>query len=577
MSSLLSCSSVSRHLWTFGGARLSDRADLDEFLVGWSNCCRSFPRAATAETGRIPLLTATMPDKTELSYEVLLEVTNVLNSQRDTESLWRAIAGQIRQVVPWERAGLTLYDPKLDGFRFCAVVTDLPRPVLQPDSVIPRKGSAVGWVYEHRRVHIRPNLHRERIFLEDEDYLKEGLGRMINLPLLVRGTCLGTLNIGSVQTGEPDPQDVRFLQHVATQVAFAIEQVRAYEQIKRLSEQLAQQNEYLVDEVKRSQGLGPIIGESPAFAQVLNLVRAVAPTDTTVLLTGETGTGKDVVARAIHDLSPRRDKPFIRVNCAALPAGLIESELFGHERGAFTGADQRRPGRFELADGGTLFLDEIGEMPLEAQAKLLRVLQDQLVDRVGGTRSIPVNVRIIAATNANLMDAIVKGTFRADLFYRLNVFPIPIPPLRERPEDIPLLARHFLAECSQRFRRPDLTIEPRSMERLVRYHWTGNVRELKNVIERAVILCRSSTVEIDERLLPSVGQLSQTTSPSTMEEVERHHILKVLERTNGRIYGPQGAAEVLGMNPSTLRGRMRKLGITRPRRAKAGKQDGQPV
>lgn len=275
--------------------------------------------------------------KTELSYEILLEVTNVLNSQRDTESLWRVITGAIRRVISWERAGLTLYDPKHEGFRFYAVETALANPVLQRNSVIPRKGSAVGWVYEHRRVHIRPDLHRERVFLEDEYYRKEGLGRMINLPLLVRGTCLDTLNIGSVQSGEPDHQDVRFLQQVATQIAFAIEHVRAYERITRLSEQLARGNEYLNEEVKRSQGLGAIVGESPGVAQVLNLARAVAPTDTTVLLTGETGTGKEVVARAIHDLSPRRDKPFIRVNCAALPAGLIESELFGHERGAFTG------------------------------------------------------------------------------------------------------------------------------------------------------------------------------------------------------------------------------------------------
>jgi formate hydrogenlyase transcriptional activator len=230
-----------------------------------------------------------------------------------------------------------------------------------------------------------------------------------------------------------------------------------------------------------------------------------------------------------------------------------------------------------LAEGGTLLLDEIGEMPPDAQAKLLCLLQDQLVDRVGGTRSIPVNVRIIAATNANLMGAIAKGTLGADLFYRLNVFPIPIPPLREGPEDIPLLAFHFLADCGQRFRRTGLTIEPHSMERLISYDWTGNVRELKNVIERAVILCRSSTVEIDKRLLPSAGPLPHAKSSSTMEDVERGHVLKVLERTNGRIYGRQGAAEVLGMNPSTLRGRMRKLGITRLRRAEAEKQEGQGV
>jgi formate hydrogenlyase transcriptional activator len=502
----------------------------------------------------------------EKSYRALLAVTNVLNSQRDTNSLWRAITEQIRQVLPWERAGVTLYHPDTDSFRFYAVETTMPNRVLQRDAVIPRVGSAVGWVYDHRTIHVRPNLQRERMFMEDHYYVQEGLGRMINSPLLVGESCIGTLNIGSVQSGEPDPQDLEFLQLVATQVAYAIDHVQAYEQIDRLRQQLARENEYLVEELKLTHNFGAMVGVSAAFRKALAQAEAVGPTATTVLVTGETGTGKELMARAIHELSPRRDKPFIRVNCAALPMGLVESELFGHERGAFTGADQRRPGRFELADGGTLFLDEIGEMPLQVQAKLLRVLEDGLVDRVGGTRPVPVDVRLIAATNSDLVAAVGDGRFRSDLYYRLHVFPIVLPPLRERREDIPLLARHFLEAYTQKLKRSALELSPESMEWLTRYAWPGNVRELQNVIERAVILARSRIVTIEPHVLPtSNGTIEPAAdSASNLAEIERRHILRVLDSVQWRIYGPQGAAAQLGMNPSTLRSRMKKLGLRRP-------------
>jgi formate hydrogenlyase transcriptional activator len=282
------------------------------------------------------------------------------------------------------------------------------------------------------------------------------------------------------------------------------------------------------------------------------------------LVTGETGTGKELLARAIHELSPRRNKPFVRVNCAALPMGLVESELFGHERGAFTGADQRRSGRFELAHGGTLFLDEIGELPLEAQAKLLRVLEDGLVDRVGGMQSLAVDVRVIAATNADLALASSTGRFRSDLYYRLHVFPIVLPPLRERPEDIPLLANHFLEHHRVKLKRPYLALSSESMARLCRYPWPGNVRELQNVIERAVILARSSTVEVEADLAVRSEADAPAESPVNLVEMERQHILSVLTRTHWRVYGPHGAAAQLGLNPSTLRSRLKKLGLSRP-------------
>ncbi len=501
-----------------------------------------------------------------LNFETLLEVTNALNSQRDIESLWRVIADQIQKVIPWDRAGITLYEPSTDSFRFYAVVTNLVTPALAHDSVIPRKGSAVGWVYDNRRLHIRGALQKEQVFLEDRYYVQEGLGRMINLPLLVREHCLGTLNIGSVQSGAPDPDDCKFLQQVATQIAYAIDHVLAYQQIKQLSEQLRRENEYLAEEVKASRNLRLVVGTSPAFTKVVDLVKAVAPTDTTVLLLGETGTGKEVLAQALHDLSFRSQKPFIRVNCAALPSGLIESELFGHERGAFTGAQLRRAGRFELAHTGTLFLDEIGEMPLETQAKLLRVLQDGMVDRIGGTQPVSVDVRLVAATNADLSTAIQQGTFRADLYYRLHIFPIALPPLRERREDIHLLAQHFLAQIGTKLKRPRLTFHPQSLVRLLTYNWPGNVRELQNVIERAVILSNSSQVTVDEMLLPPVQANSglSTEQPENLGDLERHHIMEVLGRTKWRIYGDRGAAHLLGLNPETLRSRLRKLGIRRP-------------
>ncbi len=502
--------------------------------------------------------------RASLNFETLLEVTNTLNSQRDLESLWQVIADQIHKVIPWDRAGLTLYDQPSDSFRFYAVVTNMETPALRPDAVIPRDGSAVGWVYTNRRPHIRPNLQQEQVFLEDRYYVEEGLGRMINLPLLVREHCLGTLNIGSTQTGDPEPDDLKFLQQIATQIAYAIDHVRAYQQIKQLSEQLRRENEYLAEEVKANRSLNAVVGESPAFRKVLDLVKAVAPTTTTVLLLGETGTGKEVLAETIHNLSPRSSKPFIRVNCAALPSSLIESELFGHERGAFTGADQRRLGRFELADNGTLFLDEIGEMPLETQAKLLRVLQDGLIDRIGGTRPLPVDVRLITATNRDLSAAIRAGTFRQDLYYRLHIFPIHLPPLRHRREDIPRLVQHFLARIGTKLKRPHPTLDSPSLARLIDYHWPGNVRELQNVIERAVILSPSSQVRVEPALLPA-GQVEKPVDrPLDLGHLQRDHILKVLKQTGWRIYGENGAAHLLGLNPETLRSRLRKLGLKRP-------------
>jgi formate hydrogenlyase transcriptional activator len=352
--------------------------------------------------------------------------------------------------------------------------------------------------------------------------------------------------------------------HTRTMILDITDRVLAERERARLQ----QQNMYLQEEIKSTLHFDEIVGRSPALADVLENVRAVGPTDASVLVTGETGTGKELIARAVHSISRRKDKPLIKVNCAALPAGLIESELFGHEKGAFTGAIARRTGRFELADGGTIFLDEIGELPLEMQAKLLRVLQEGEIDRIGGKAPVPVDVRLIAATNRDLAQAVKDKTFREDLYYRLNVFPIRLPPLRERQADIPLLAHYFATRFASQLGKPIEGIEPQTVEQLVAYAWPGNIRELQNILERAAILCMGRLLEVPPEMLPAdagkAAVVATSGAAGDLESVERGHILGVLEQTGWVIEGPKGAAQVLGLHPNTLRSRLKKLGISRP-------------
>ncbi len=352
--------------------------------------------------------------------------------------------------------------------------------------------------------------------------------------------------------------------HTRTMIIDITDRVLAQREQARLQ----QQNAYLQEEIKATLNFDEIVGRSPALSAVLKHVRAVGPTDASVLVTGETGTGKELVARAIHSVSRRKDKPLIKVNCAALPAGLVESELFGHEKGAFTGAISRRVGRFELADGGTIFLDEIGDLPLEMQAKLLRVLQEGELDRVGGKGPMQVDVRVIAATNRELAGAVLDKAFREDLYYRLNVFPIRLPALRERREDIPLLASYFATRFAARLGKPIDGIRPETIERLSNYAWPGNIRELENIMERAVILAGGRVLEVSPEMLPVVAVGAPAgpdiRPPSNLEAVEREHIVSVLNQVNWIIEGARGAAHILGLHPNTLRSRMKKLGITRP-------------
>jgi formate hydrogenlyase transcriptional activator len=384
------------------------------------------------------------------------------------------------------------------------------------------------------------------------------------LPLISRDRVLGVLELAQ-QEQVSLHQDTQFVSQIANQVALAIQNALNYAEMVELKEQLSKEKLYLESEIRSEQGFEEIIGRSSAIRGVLRDIETVAPTDSTVLIYGETGTGKELVARAIHERSSRNSKAFVKLNCAAIPTGLLESELFGHERGAFTGAIMQRIGRFELANHGTAFLDEIGEISLELQPKLLRVLQEREFERLGSTRTIKTDARLIAATNRNLAACVEAGTFRADLFYRLNIFPIHVPPLRERPEDIPLLVRHFAQHFARRMNRVIDTIPSETMETLVHHSWPGNIRELQNLIEHSVIVSPGPVLRVPLLGLQSHSVPNQEGSRHrTLEEAEREHILSTLKETKWVISGPRGAAARLEMNRSTLQFRMRKLGIIRP-------------
>ena len=384
-------------------------------------------------------------------------------------------------------------------------------------------------------------------------------------PLLVQGgELVGVL--GALARRNIDDEEFTHLGIVAQQAAMSIKSAQLLEENARLRDRLLAEKAYLEEEILNEQGFAEIIGKSRSLQALLKEIKQVAATDSTVLLLGETGTGKELLARAIHQLSPRRERSLIKVNCGAIPTSLVDSELFGHERGAFTGALQRRVGRFELAHNGTLFLDEVGELPPESQTRLLRVMQEQEFERVGGSQPIRVDVRLIAATNRDLDAEVAAGRFRADLYYRLNVFPARVPPLRERKDDIPHLVRHFIAHHQRKLGKPIDGVSKEGLDRLLRYAWPGNVRELQNVVERACVLAHGPVITIPDNLVE--GAVTTTTSHSimTLDEAERTHIKRALEASGGTIHGSRGAALLLGINPNTLRSRMEKLGLLEPKR-----------
>ncbi len=500
--------------------------------------------------------------QSEERHRVLLNINNAIIANLDRESLFDAVFQALNEVVPFHRASLALHDVRADVLQVYALAGADPPRLLAAGSQFPRRGSHLAEVLETKQCRIRRDLEKERLIGLEDELLKEGIRSYVSAPLIAKGEAFGTLNVGSREPDQYTETHADLLLEVAHQVALAVQNMWAYEEIAELKAQLEQENIYLQEEIKLVHNFEEIVGQSAAMRKVLKAIETVAPTDATVLLSSETGTGKELLARAVHDLSPKKSKPLVKVNCAALPNNLIESELFGHGRGSFTGAVSRKIGRFELADGGTIFLDEIGDLPLEMQTKLLRVLQEGEFERVGGTRTIKVNVRVIAATNRDLQTAMQEGRFRSDLFYRLNVFPVAIPPLRERTEDIELLVNHFVNKYAAKMGKRIDTIPQKKLAALMCYSWPGNVRELENVIERAVILSEGHSLQLDD-CLPQPEGTSGASPTITLDEAQRAHILKVLQLTQGKVSGERGAAQILGIKPTTLESRMKKLGIER--------------
>src|ERR1700730_11762147 len=512
--------------------------------------------------------------------KLLLDLTNSVVSTLDLRELLRSVSGNLRRVMSCDLAGVGVPDAE-DEKHLRLYALDFPdsKGFVREEVLIPIEGTPSGMAFKTGEpfVGLIGDLGN---MIPDSPALAEGLKTGCVLPLASRGRMHGVLLLGRRDENTFSRDDIKFLMQVASQVAIAVENALAYKKIAELKEKLTQEKLYLEDEIRTELNFEEIVGKSAALRRILQQVATVAPTDSTVLIYGETGTGKELVARAIHNLSTRQSNSFVKLNCAAIPTGLLESELFGHERGAFTGAIAQRIGRFELANRGTVFLDEVVEIPLELQPKLLRVLQEREFERLGSTRTLTTDARLIAATNRDLSSMVEEQKFRSDLFYRLNVFPVRVPSLRERPEDIPLLVRHFAEQCSRRMNRKIETISTATLRQMRQYQWPGNIRELQNVIERAVILSSGPVLnvplgEIQARQLPAANNGSNGSpdrkleSPagrdirSVLEETERHHILSVLSRTNWVVAGPNGAAEQLGMKRSTLQLRMQKLGLSR--------------
>jgi formate hydrogenlyase transcriptional activator len=518
--------------------------------------------------------------------QVLLEINNLLVSSRDVTSLFQGIVSSLKPVLQHDYTSLALLDQDSGLLKIHALDLPVRNPDIKTEFTISLEGSPAGRAISRGEVLIARGEEIDRFNPDVVRFLRgQGVEVVCCVPLTTRGRTFGTINFASRNPQNFSTPDVELLRQVAAQVAIALENAFAFKEIDALKDKLAVEKLYLEEEIRTEFSFDEIIGESPVLRRALAQVELAAPAATTVLILGETGTGKEIIARAIHNLSPRRERTFVKVNCAAIPAGLLESELFGHERGAFTGALAQKIGRFEFADRGTLFLDEVGDLPLELQPKLLRVLQEQEFERLGGNRTIRVDVRVVAATNSDLTKLVAEKKFRSDLFYRLNVFPIQIPPLRERPEDVPLLVRYFVQKFSRRQNKTVEYIPAAVMEAMVNYSWPGNVRELENLIERAVLLSpgkelRVPLAEFKEGTIASSfasgpSDLPRSTelvtappnpqgSSTTLDDAQRQHILRVLKQTQWRISGPRGAASILGIKRTTLQARMRKLGIKRP-------------
>jgi formate hydrogenlyase transcriptional activator len=532
--------------------------------------------------------------QTQLALErdrlrVLLDVNNVLVSTRELSAVFSGIVTSLERVIHHDYTSLALLEPATGLLKIYALDFPSNPEIFKSELTVPGNESPAGRAIANGQPLVVSGAALDEYKTEVVRTLRaEGLQSICCIPLKNQGRTFGTLNLASRREDAFAAQDVELLQQVSAQIAIAVENALAFKQIDALKDKLAEEKLYLEEEIRSEFNFEEIVGDSPALKRALAQVELVAPAGTAVLITGETGTGKELIARAIHNLSSRRQRTFVKVNCAAIPGGLLESELFGHERGAFTGAIAQKIGRFELADKGTLFLDEVADLPLELQPKLLRVLQEQEFERLGSNRTQKVDVRIVAATNGDLAKLVADRAFRSDLYYRLNVFPIHIPALRERPEDVPLLVRYFVQKFSRRLNKAVAYVPAEAMEALASYSWPGNIRELENFLERAVLLSPGKELRVpvselkandgasfagislggDSSSSSSFGSANSASSSngsiSTLEEAERQHILRALRQTEWRIAGPKGAAGVLGMKRTTLQARMRKLNIRRP-------------
>jgi formate hydrogenlyase transcriptional activator len=494
---------------------------------------------------------------------LLLELNNAVVSNLELRDLLRAMSASVRKIMKSDGAGVAL--PDVANSQLLISALDLPgRHASSREGFAISLDDPVACVRVFRTG--RPevvNRAANDMALRDmpPGAIEEGVRSMCFLPLMSRDRILGIFILARREMEAFSQAEIDFLMQIANQLAIAVENSLAYREIAELKDKLAQEKVYLEDEIRGELKFDEIVGRSPALRSLLQQVEVVAPTDSTVLIYGETGSGKELIARAIHDLSSRRQNAFVKLNCAAIPTGLIESELFGHEKGAFTGAVSQRIGRFEVANRGTVFLDEIGEIPLELQPKLLRVLQEREFERLGSSHTLRSDARLVAATNRDLAEMVKQQRFRADLFYRLNVFPLYVPPLRDRREDIPLLVRHFVQQYARRMNRTIDTIPSQAMNALVDYPWPGNIRELQNLVERAVILSPGPALNVplvDLQRDPGPGVAKKV---QTLEDAERGHILDALNASNWVVGGPKGAAVMLGMKRTTLQWRMDKLGI----------------
>jgi formate hydrogenlyase transcriptional activator len=514
----------------------------------------------------------------DLAYgelQALLQINQSSTRHLRRADLFAELSRSVKPLLPCERFGIEVPTGP-ETLRVHVLALDHPArgPMIED---FPSAGTACRWAQESRQRYIagaREEL-RERFPMTHVVMEREGMESLCALPLLREERSFGALFFMSTRRDAYRDIPVTLIERVASAVAVAVDNCFAYEEVKALRDRLSAENVYLQQEIQEGHNFGELVGKSAALGKVVSLIETVAPTSSTVLVLGETGTGKELVARAIHERSPRRDRPLVKVNCSAISAGLVESELFGHVRGAFTGAVGARTGRFEVADGGTLFLDEIGELPLDTQVKLLRVLQEREIEPVGSSTPRKVDVRVIAATNRDLQNEVAEGRFRADLYFRLNVFPIVVPPLRVRDGDVLLLAHFFLDRFAREFGKEVEGIAPEAQERLLAYAWPGNVRELSNVMERAVVLARGRVVDVapepdmaarDARVPAprAAAAPAAQAAGETLEELERRHVRETLERTGWVIEGARGAAAALGLSASTLRSRMKRLGVRRP-------------